>query len=114
VDSSKSSFKFKKEGLRKGMGAVKANPKKSSKSKIVKLFLFMFYKFIKGLGKRILVFVPLFQSLSKGDSEYKLLIIFVPRADFSISPLERKRERLKKEQSENLWFRIYAKIHKDL
>jgi hypothetical protein len=30
--------------LRKGMGAVKANPKKSSKSKIVKLFLFIFYK----------------------------------------------------------------------
>lgn len=44
VDSSKSSFKFKKEGLRKGMGALKVNPKKSSKSKIVKLFLFMFYK----------------------------------------------------------------------
>lgn len=41
VDSSKSSFKFKKEGLRKGMGALKVNPKKSSKSKIVKLFLFI-------------------------------------------------------------------------
>jgi hypothetical protein len=62
----------------------------------------------------MLVFVLLFQSLSKGDSGYKLLIVFVPRVDFSISPLERKRERLKKEQSENLWFRIYAKIHKDL
>jgi hypothetical protein len=58
----------------------------------------MFYKFIKSLGKRMLVFVPLFQSLFKGDSRYKLLIVFVPRVDFSISPLERKRERLKKEQ----------------
>ncbi len=62
----------------------------------------------------MLVFVPLFQSLSKGDSRYKLLIVFVPRVDFSISPLERKRERLKKEQSENLWLRICAKIHEDL
>jgi len=44
----------------------------------------------------MLLFVPLFQSLSKGDGEYKLLIVFVPRADFSISPLERKRERLKR------------------
>ncbi len=42
VDSSKSSFRFKKEGLRKGIGAVKVNPKKSSKSKIVKLFLLIF------------------------------------------------------------------------
>jgi len=46
VDSSKSSFKFKKEGLRKGMGAVKVNPKKSSKSKIVKLFLLIFLNYI--------------------------------------------------------------------
>jgi hypothetical protein len=30
----------------------------------------------------MLVFVPLFQNLSKGDGEYKLLIVFVPRADF--------------------------------
>ena len=46
VDSSKSSFRFKKEGLRKGMGAVKANPKKSSKNKIVKLFLLIFLNYI--------------------------------------------------------------------
>jgi hypothetical protein len=46
VDSSKSSFKFKKEGLRKGMGALKVNPKKSSKSKIVKLFFFMLLNYI--------------------------------------------------------------------
>ncbi len=85
------------------MGALKVNPKKSRKSKIVKLFLFMFYKFIKSLDKRMLIFVPLFQSPCKGNGEYKLLVVFVPRADFS-----------KKEQSENLWFRIYAKIHKDL
>jgi hypothetical protein len=39
----------------------------------------------------MLIFVPLFQSFSKGDGEYKLLIVFVPRADFG-----------KKEQSENL------------
>lgn len=51
----------------------------------------------------MLIFVPLFQSLSKGDGEYKLLIVSVPRADFS-----------KKKQSENLWFRIRAKIHEDL
>jgi hypothetical protein len=46
VDSSKSSFRFKKEGLRKGMGALKVNPKKSSKSKIVKLFLLIFLNYI--------------------------------------------------------------------
>jgi hypothetical protein len=69
---------------------------------------------MKSLDKRMLVFVPLFQSLSKGDGEYKLSIVFVPRADFSISPLERKRKMLKKERSENLWFRICAKIHEDL
>ncbi len=55
VDSSKSSFKFKKEGLRKGMGALKVNPKKSSKSKIVKLFLFISLKIIKSLGKKVMV-----------------------------------------------------------
>jgi hypothetical protein len=55
VDSSKSSFRFKKEGLRKGIGAVKANPKRSSKSKIVKLFLFMLlnYKEFRQKGVRL-------------------------------------------------------------
>jgi hypothetical protein len=28
------------------------------------------------------VFVPLFQSLSKGNGEYKLLVVFATRADF--------------------------------
>lgn len=51
VDSSKSSFKFKKEGLRKGMGALKANPKRSSKNKIVKPFLFMFLNY-KEFGQK--------------------------------------------------------------